>query len=132
VFVRRAFAHHGNRCSFIGVVIVLVGADVYAIARLKIADVRLAARNSEVFSRISDRDGRKQLVVVFDHNSLVPDVSQCPDQRRRVGLTPLLRSALLRIPLAWISTARISPAHAGYADHDLAKTGKAGQKGKYQ
>jgi hypothetical protein len=39
---------------------------------------------------------------------------------------------LLRIPLARISAAGISTAHAGYADHDLAETGKAGQKDKYQ
>jgi hypothetical protein len=98
---------------------------------LKIADVRFTSRDSQVFRRTRDRDGGERLVVVFDHDSFVPDVPQYPDERRGVGLTPLLRTALLRIPLARIP-AGISPAHAGYADHDLAETGKAGHKDKYQ
>jgi hypothetical protein len=132
MLIRGTFPHHGDRRCLVDVVIVLVCADVHAVARLKIADVGFTARNSEVFGRTRDRDGGDRLVVVFDHYGLLPDVPQYSDERLRVGLTPLLGSTLLRIPLARISSAGISPAHAGYADHDLAETGKAGQKEKYQ
>jgi hypothetical protein len=131
VFVRRAFPHHRYRYSFVVVVIVLVCADVDVIARLKIADVRFTARRSEVFRRTRDRDRGDLLVVVLDDDRLFPDVPQCPDERARVGLAPLLlRTALLRIPLARVSPTGIS--HAGYADHDLTKPGNAAQKDEYQ
>jgi len=104
------------------------------IARLKLADVRLSARRSEVFRRTRDQDGGDLLVVVLNDDSLFPDVPQYTDERARVGLTPLLlRPALaaLRIALATatgISTTGVSNA----GNDDLTKPGNAAQKDKYQ
>jgi len=88
----------------------LLCADTHVIARLKIADICFTTRGGEVFRRTRDRYGCDRLVVVFNNDGLVPDVPQCPDQRRRAGLAPLLRTALLRIPLARVPTG-ISAAH---------------------
>lgn len=134
MFVRRAFAHHRYRNGFVVVVIVLVCADINVIARLELPDVRLVPRNIEVFRRTRDGDCGNRLVVVFDDDSLFADVAQCSDERLPVGLAPLLRAARTALRIA-LATARISSAgitaNAGYADHDLAETGKAGQKDKY-
>lgn len=133
MFVRRAFPHHRYRYGFVVVVVVLVCADVDVIARLKIANVRFTARRSEVFRRTRDRDGGDLLVVVFDDDSLFPDVPQYPDERARVGLTPLLlRTALaaLRIALATAGISATGVSNAG--NDDLTKPGNAAQKGKYQ
>lgn len=132
MFVRRAFPHHRYRYSFVVVVIVLVCADVDVIAGLKIADVRFTARRREVFRRTRNRDRGDLLVVIFDDDSLFPDVPQYPDERARVGLAPLLRAALaalgIALTAAGIPTAGIS--NTGY--DDLTKHGNAAQNDKYQ
>jgi hypothetical protein len=126
VLVRRACRDHRHRDGFIVLIVVLIGADAHVIARLKFADVGFTAGSIEVFRRARGRDSGDRLVVFLDGNGLVADVAQYPDERARVRLTILCRTALLRIPLARISPAGKS--NAGTADHDLAKTGNGGQQ----
>jgi hypothetical protein len=126
VLIGGARRDHRHRDGFVVLIVVLIGADAHVITRLKIADVGFIAGSVEVFCRTRGRDRGDRLIVFLDGNGLVANVAQDPDQRGRVGLTILCRTALLRTPLSRIPPAGKS--NAGTADHDLAKTGNGGQQ----
>jgi hypothetical protein len=135
VFIRGAFLDHRYRYGFVDFLVVLIDAYAHVVARLKIANVCLAARGVEVFSRTSDGDGLHSLVVFLQHDSLIAYVSQYPGESRYVRLTSLRRSSrtALRITLARVSTAAARISATGVSttaagNDDLAESGNAGHQ----
>ena len=94
MLLRRAFPHHRHRSSVINVLIVLICADVYMIARLKIADLCRTALRVVVFGRARGGNRGDRLVVAFDDDVIVANFPQHPDKRGG-GLVVRLTSGLL-------------------------------------
>lgn len=127
VLVGGAWGDHRYRFGFIVVLLVLGGSDADMVARLKIADIRLAGGGGEVFGRRGDGDGLVILVLVLEADVLLVNSAQGADQR---GIARLVW-ALTVGSVLWIAPARHSTArksNTGTAKDDLTETGQAGQQ----
>jgi hypothetical protein len=113
----------------VDLLVVLIGADAHAIARLKIPDLRFAAGSAAVFRRARYRDGRDHFVVVLNDHVLVFDFAQHADESCRVRLAAL-RGILLRTPPAAGISAATTTGKSDAGNDDLAKTRSAGQQEK--
>jgi hypothetical protein len=111
----------------VDIVVVLVCANTYVIARLKIANPGGRAGNANVFSRLRGRDGGDRLVVGLNDDIVLPNAPQHPGECRRGLIGPAIRRLTSRSALR-IPSARISAAGVSNAGNDLAKTGNAGQQ----
>jgi hypothetical protein len=97
------------------------------IAGLEIADLRVTARRTDVFSGTANRDSGDRLVVGLDDDRFLPNVPQYSGKRARVRLAPLHRAS--GTALLWIAPPRISAARIpDTGNDDLAKAGNAGQQ----
>lgn len=95
---RSAFANHRHRFGFIVLVAVLGAVNRNAVAGLKIADLRLRALFVNEFSRTRRLNGRNIVIVGFDGDVFIADVSQHPDKRILTVLILVVRVGILLPP----------------------------------
>jgi hypothetical protein len=127
VFLRRAFPEHGHANGAVIIVVILVRVDADMVARLEIADVRVATRVSDVLGGTGDVNRGDHVVVRFDHDVIVVDLTKHSRQRRVahvVLIVGIVSPAPHRNALAAIAAARETYAR----NDDLAKPRNTGQE----
>jgi hypothetical protein len=131
MLLRSASADHRHRPGTIVLIVVLGRVDRHTVARLEIADLRLAAGLTDVFRRTRRLDGRNHVIVGLNDSIAAANAAEHSDKRSLIVLTvPVVGivGVVRIIGVIGVLSASLAREPDTRSDHDLGKARDAGQK----